>query len=108
MSDSEVEISRLDPISLAKISGAVYGLMAIIFSLLYVPFILLGMVSSMGSSSIGAGSVLGGAFAGLFIAAFAIVFYAVIGAIFGAIGGFVYNFVASKIGGIEVEYRQLE
>lgn len=108
MSDSEVELSRIEPVSLAKISGAVYGLMAAVFALLYVPFFLIGMISSGMQGSAGAASIFGGLFGGVFLAAFMIVFYAVLGAIFGAISGFVYNFAASKIGGIQFEYSETE
>ena len=107
MSDSEVELSRIDPVSLAKISGAVYGLIAAVFGLLYLPFVLIGGISSLGSSA-GAVSAFSGLFGGLFLVAFMIVLYAVLGAVLGAIMGFVYNFAASKIGGIEFEYRETE
>jgi len=90
------QIHRLGVLSVAKIMGAVYGTIALIF----VPFFLLVALAGMASGEKAA------AFGGLFVIFLAIlipVFYAVAGFIFGALGAWVYNLLACRIGGIEME-----
>jgi hypothetical protein len=90
-------IKSVGVLSLAKIMGAVYA----ILGLLFMPFFLLmgAMVPTQnGSNPFG---VVGGLFMGLF----APVFYGVFGFIFGALGAFLYNLMAKWLGGIEVQVQ---
>jgi hypothetical protein len=72
----------------AKVVGALYALMGVVF----VPFLLIASMFAPDKSGLGAG--------------FAIalpILYGVAGFIFTALGCVIYNFVAGLVGGIEVE-----
>ncbi|HUF30853.1 MAG TPA: DUF3566 domain-containing protein [Gemmatimonadaceae bacterium] len=72
----------------AKVVGALYGFMGLIF----VPFFLIGAAMAPDEMGFGMG-----------LAILFPILYAVIGFIFTAIACAIYNFVARFVGGIEVE-----
>jgi hypothetical protein len=91
-------IKSVGVFSVAKIMGAIYALMGLIFLPL---FLLLGFVGSMAG---GHGNPFG-AFGGLVFGLFAPICYGVIGFIGGAIMAFLYNLMAKWLGGIEVQMQ---
>lgn len=82
------QIRRFGVGQTAKVVGALYALMGLVF----VPIFLIASMVSPNKSGIGAG----------FALALPII-YGVVGFIFTAIGCAIYNFVAGLVGGIEVE-----
>lgn len=93
-------IRSVGVLSAAKIMGAMYGAMG----LLFMPFFLLmGVVSSSLPNQNGRNPF--GVIFGLIFGLFAPVVYGVMGFVFGALGAFVYNLMAKWIGGIEVQVQ---
>jgi hypothetical protein len=94
-------IKSVAVLSVAKIMGAIYALIALIF----VPFFLLaGLMSSVAS---GHNNPLG-ALGGIGIALLSLlvpVFYGGIGFIGGAVGALLYNLMAKSLGGIQIELQ---
>ncbi|SRR6266576_4684109 len=94
-------IKSVGVLSVAKIMGALYAALG----LLFLPFFLLiGLAGSMlphqGAQNPFAGAV------GMFFSLLAPVFYGVLGFIFGALGAFLYNLIAKWMGGgIEVQLQ---
>jgi len=93
-------IRRVNPMSVAKVAGALYGLMGLI----------IGACISLVFLAIGASAQStrpGGALVGMFFGAGAIVvapiFYGVIGFVGAAVSALLYNFLAGNIGGIEID-----
>jgi hypothetical protein len=82
-------IKKFSPLQLGKISGIMY----VIVSLIFVPFLLLAAL--FGSSKDGGISIV--------LVIFIPVIYGVMGFLTGVLGGFVYNMCAKIVGGIEVE-----
>ena len=82
------QIRRFGVGQTAKVIGALYALMGLIF----VPIVLIASMFSPNESQFGAG----------FALALPII-YGVLGFVFTAIGAAIYNFVAGLVGGIEVE-----
>ena len=99
-------IKSVGVFSVAKILGAVYACIALIF----VPFFLLaGLMGAMGAMA-GAGNhnnplaalgVIGVVLLSLFIP----IFYGLFGFIFGALGALIYNLMAKWVGGIQLELQ---
>jgi hypothetical protein len=90
-------LQSVDVMSCAKITGAIYGCLALILVppfLLYVGFI--GVLTGQGSGS---------GFGILFLAIIAPIFYGVAGFIIGALTAWVYNFAARQIGGLQLELK---
>jgi hypothetical protein len=84
--------------SCAKIMGAIYGSLALIF----MPFFLLA-----GFGSLLAGNK-SGAYSGVAVMCLAIlapIMYAIMGFVMGAFSAWVYNFFARRIGGIRLELK---
>ena len=89
-------LRSVDVMSCAKIMGAVYGSLGLIF----LPFVLLG---GFGSLLFGQKS---GVLSGILMLFFAIclpVIYGLMGFLMGAFSAWVYNFVARRIGGLRLE-----
>jgi transmembrane protein DUF3566 len=82
------QIRRFGVGQTAKVAGALYALMGLVF----VPIVLIASLISPDKSGVGPG----------FALALPII-YGVLGFIFTAIGCAIYNFVAGLVGGIEVE-----
>ncbi len=91
-------IKSVGVLSVAKIMGAIYALIGLIFLPI---FLLLGFVGSMAGEH---GNPLG-AIGGMVFGLFAPVFYGAIGFIGGAIMAFLYNLMAKWLGGIEVQVQ---
>lgn len=82
------QIRRFGVGQTAKVVGALYALMGLVFA----PIVLIVSMISPNKSGLGAGF------------AFALpIIYGVLGFIFTAVGCAIYNFVAGLVGGIEVE-----
>jgi len=93
-------LKRIEPLQLGKISGALYGLMSLIF----VPFVLLfaAIPTFMPHAENIPNATITIAIA-LAMAVFLPIMYAVMGFIIGIISAFLYNFIAKRIGGIQVD-----
>ena len=89
-------IRRVGVLSVAKIAGAIYGVLGLIFA----PFFLLVGLAAMASGEKEA--AFGAAF-GIVFAVLMPVFYAVMGFLFGALAAWLYNVLSKWTGGIEVE-----
>jgi uncharacterized integral membrane protein len=85
---SRMTISRMDPFSVAKVMGLLYGVIALIPALFFAVF----AVANQQDAPFG-----------LIFAIFLPILYAVGGAIGGLIMGFVYNLAASAVGGIVID-----
>ncbi len=89
-----VQIKSLNSKSLAKVSGLMYLILAVIFS----PFILL--MANAEDKALGlTGSI--------FVIIFFVLFYGIVGVIGGFLTGVIYNFIAKKFGGIEMEIEKV-
>ena len=82
--------------SFAKMSGAVYGALGLVFAPFLVLLAVIGTIAGPRQHPLG--PVFSIVFANLMP-----VIYAAMGFVMGAIGAFVYNLVAKWIGGVEVE-----
>ena len=93
-------LKRIAPVKFGIVTGAVYGLISLVF----VPFFLLGALASAFAPA-HQGSMQTGIAAGVGLI-FCIVFpiiYAALGCLFGMLGARLYNVVAHWTGGIEFE-----
>jgi hypothetical protein len=96
-------IKAVKVLSVAKIMGAVYGAIG----LLFLPFILLmGLAGSLARSQGGQGNI--GVIFSLFFGLFAPLIYAVMGFVTGALNAFLYNVFAKWVGGIEVQVQPVD
>ena len=91
-----LELSHVDPLSLGKILGVIYGIIGFVYGLVlavflphYFPMGLFGMMAGFG----------------ILIVIVSIVMFAVMGLLIGIIGSWIYNFVAGSIGGIKIKLR---
>jgi hypothetical protein len=94
-------VRRVGPLSFAKVTGALYALMGLLFGAL------VSLISIVGGAMIPQDES-GGMFGMLFGAAAIVilpVFYGVLGFITSLIGAALYNVVASAIGGIELDVQ---
>ena len=92
-------IKSVGVLSVAKIMGAIYAVMGLLFMPL---FLLVGLAGSMA----GGHSNPFGAIGGLFLGILAPVFYGGMGFVMGALSAFLYNVMAKWLGGIEVEVQE--
>jgi hypothetical protein len=91
-------LKHIGPGSAFKVGGMVYGLMGLLFGILF------ALISMVG------GSLMPPQEAGVFRMFFGVgaivflpIFYGVIGGVFGALGAVIYNLVAGWVGGLEVD-----
>jgi hypothetical protein len=91
-------IKSVGVLSVAKVMGAIYGAMGLIF----MPIFLLAGIA--GSFAGGRGAALGAAGA-LVLAVLFPILYGAIGFVAGAIGALLYNVFAKWLGGIELELQ---
>jgi hypothetical protein len=93
-------VKRIGPLSLAKISGMLYGLMGLIFGAIISLFSLVGGALAPGKDA---------GFAGMLFGAAAVVilpiFYGLLGFVMSLIGAFLYNLVAGWVGGVELDVQ---
>lgn len=87
-----MQIKRIKPLSLAKISGAINGIFGFLFGI----FFLLVTLFVPDSET-------GGFVFGMFAPVFLTLMYGVLGFVMGLFAGWIYNVVAKRIGGIEIE-----
>ena len=96
------KLKRIAPVKFGIVTGAVYGLISLIF----VPFLLLGsLASAFAFASSHHGTVQAGlsTVIGLILCIAFPVIYAALGCLFGMLGAWLYNVVAHWTGGIEFE-----
>jgi len=92
-------------LSCARIAGAIYAAIGLIFGALFSLLALLGIVFSSTQRTLGQNSLsplIGGIIGIGAIVIFPIV-YGLMGFCFAWLGAWLYNFVAAKVGGIEIE-----
>ncbi len=97
-----MRIKRIDVLSVAKMLGALYAVIGLIFGLIF-GVIMLGAAAT-GMNGNNAGPAMAGGIVG-FLGAVVIApfFYGILGFIGGAIAAFFYNIIAGMAGGIELE-----
>lgn len=97
-------IRRVSPLSCAKIGGALYALMGLIFGLVFAAAgTFIGAIApSMPNMGPAFGSNLGMAFGAGMIVVMPI-FYGVLGFLSTLIGAALYNLLAGMVGGVEIE-----
>ncbi|MBI1739647.1 MAG: hypothetical protein HY233_04280 [Acidobacteriales bacterium] len=86
-------------LSCAKMMGAVYGCLGLVF----VPFFLLGGFAGMMMGSRGSGALSG--IAMLFLAILFPLLYGAMGFLFGALTAWLYNLCAGWVGGVRLELK---
>ena len=91
-------LRSVDVMSCAKVMGAIYGCLGLIF----LPLLVL---VGIGSLVFGRGSAAFPGIAMLFLAVLAPIFYGVMGFVMGAISAWVYNLVSRRIGGLQLELK---
>lgn len=95
-------INKIDPLSVAKIFGVLYGCLGLVFGAVISLFVTVGGIAGGLANDSPAGAVFG-----LLFGAGAIiilpVFYGVMAAVMSAISAPIYNLVARSIGGIRIE-----
>ncbi|WP_457613164.1 hypothetical protein [Methanocaldococcus sp.] len=107
------EIKRINTISLALVSGMVHSIIVAIFGFI---MLIIPAVASMISLA-AVHSEMAGLFAymvgyglvmGIFIWVIAVIISFAAGFVFGGLFGIIYNFVASRIGGVKVELKDVQ
>ena len=87
--------------SCARISGAIYGTLGILFGLLFAFLSFIG--AGLSATQAGGESALVGLFFGVGAVFILPVFYGVMGLIMGAITAVLYNLFAGMVGGLELD-----
>ena len=95
-----MRVKSVGIVSSAKISGALYALMGLIFGAI---FALMSLFSQGMWASEANGSVFLGLIFGVGAIVFLPIFYGAMGVVAGAVGAALYNWVAGMIGGLELE-----
>ena len=96
-------ITRINPMSCAKVSGALYALIGLLVGA-GVTLVMLTIGSAIPQDEMPAGAFFGALF-GVGAIVILPIFYGVLGFIGGAIGAFIYNVVAGITGGLEIDVR---
>jgi hypothetical protein len=91
-------IKSIGVMSVAKIMGAVYAILGLLFAPLF-------LIAGLAGSLAGQHANPFGAIGGVIMAVFMPICYGVLGFVFGAIGAFLYNLMAKWIGGIQLEIQ---
>lgn len=97
-------IRRVGVFSAAKIAGALYGLIGLLFGAL---FSLISVIGGAAAMSQGAEDGAMGMLFGVGAVILFPLFYGIIGAIFAAISAAFYNIIAGFVGGLEIEVESL-
>jgi hypothetical protein len=92
-------LRRIDPMSYAKIAGAIAAMLGLVIGVLYA-FFLFAFSSLLGGESIGVALGLG------MIILFPLL-YGVLAFLIGLLSAWLYNVVAERVGGIEMEFDQV-
>ncbi len=90
-------LTRIEPMSYAKIAGVIAALLGLVIGVLY------GFGAVVFSSMLGSESV--GAAVGVGMAILFPVLYGVLAFVFGLLSAWLYNVVAARVGGIEMEFE---
>jgi hypothetical protein len=94
-------LKRIDPFSLAKVSGILYGLLGLFIGAIFALLSLFG--AALGSAFDESGQAWIGALFGVGAVFFFPIFYGIIGFISGLIMSALYNVAAGMAGGVRVE-----
>lgn len=97
-------IRRVGVFSAAKIAGALYGLMGLLFGAL---LSLISVIAGSAAMSQGQDDAVFGMIFGVGAIIFLPLFYGILGAIFAAIAAAFYNLIAGFVGGLEIEIESL-
>ena len=106
---SQVTISRIGVLSLAKLQAVICCVLGLIIGVIYAVMLLFvgGMMAVVGSKSGDTGAALGGLgfglVGGIVMIIVLVIFYTIVGFIAGAISALVYNVAAKFLGGLELE-----
>ena len=100
-----MRIRRIDPLSLGKVLGAVYGLIGLVFGGLFAVLSLVGGLGGLafGGGGEGAAGRVAGLFFGVGSVVFLPLFYGVFGFLSGLLTAFVYNLTVRWTGGLVLE-----
>ncbi len=101
-------LSRVDPLSLMKVSGIIYGCMGLLIGVIFaICFSIGAMLGTMsGQQDFPITGVMGVVF-GLLAVICLPIFYAVLGALIAGLMAVLYNFVARRFGGVMYEVREV-
>ena len=89
-------IKSFNPMSVAKLSGAMYAAMGFIFGAF------MALISLFRTGAAASQSGIMGVVFGMGAIIFLPIMYGILGLVSGFIGALIYNFIAGKIGGIEI------
>ena len=92
-----VTIRRVDPVSVGKLSGALYALVGLVGAVVFALVTLAGAVAG------GADGMIGGVIGSFVLVLVMPMFYGVMGMIIGLIGALLYNLGAGLVGGIVLD-----
>ncbi len=96
-----MELKRIDPLSVAKVTAILYGAMGLLFGGLFSLLALMGF--ALDNSSTGAEAALTSMIFGVGAVIILPLFYGILGGIFAALGAMLYNLIARFFGGIRVD-----
>jgi hypothetical protein len=95
-----MELRSVEPLSVAKIMGAMYASMGLLFGCI---FALIGLFAVPLSGN--ARQAFPGVFFGIGAVIVGPIFYGCIGLVVGAVGGWLYNVFADLLGGVRVDLQ---
>ncbi len=98
-------LKRIGVGSAAKVTGAVYAALGLIFGAIFACIAMVGIGAASALSAGNEASPFLGAFFGVGAIVILPIMYGVIGVIGGAIGAWVYNLVAGMTGGLEIDLQ---
>ena len=93
-------IKRLGPLSLAKLSGALYAIFGLIFGCVFSLIAMAGGFAADAAEGAGLGAMIGVGAVVLFP-----LLYGAMGFVFSLMAAWLYNMVAGMVGGIEVDIQ---
>ncbi len=97
-------IRRVTPLSVAKVAGAIYMLLGLIFGALFSLAALAGSMASLGQDG-GGGTAAFGALFGVGAIILFPILYGALGFVMSLIMAALYNFIAGMVGGIEIDVQ---
>ena len=95
------ELKRLDVISVGKIMGMVYGLLAVLLSPLFLIMMIAGVFSQDKDAAVISGIV------GIMLAVAIPFVYGAMAFVVGCIVALIYNFAAGRVGGVRFELQPI-
>ncbi len=96
-------LRRVGVLSMAKIWGAMYGALGLIFGVIFAIFAVMG--SALGAGASGSTPRFFQALFGVGAVVFVPLLYGFLGFVMGLVGAAIYNWLAALIGGIELDLR---